>query len=177
MTTSPRALAARSHFASSNASNTIVWALPTRRNAKPSATTSGPDYGLSVFAGAQRSCSKCAIAKGKSSFTAYTMGDEASKASRMKTRAFSDYAESVLPVMPGLVPGIHVFRAAGKDVDGRDKPGHDEWSTLSVSALARVPAKWTPVRRQGHAPTHESIAFSGEVDFRFTEENASNQRI
>ena len=28
--------------------------------------------------------------------------------------------------MPGLVPGIHVlpFRG-GKDVDGRDKPGHD----------------------------------------------------
>jgi hypothetical protein len=29
--------------------------------------------------------------------------------------------------MPGLVPGIHVFGAAcKKDVDGRDKPGHDE---------------------------------------------------
>ena len=29
--------------------------------------------------------------------------------------------------MPGLVPGIHVFAATGeKDVDGRDKPGHDE---------------------------------------------------
>jgi hypothetical protein len=29
-------------------------------------------------------------------------------------------------VMPGLVPGIHVFRAAHKkDVDGRVKPGHD----------------------------------------------------
>jgi len=28
--------------------------------------------------------------------------------------------------MPGLVPGIHVFAAFGvKDVDGRDKPGHD----------------------------------------------------
>jgi hypothetical protein len=28
--------------------------------------------------------------------------------------------------MPGLVPGIHVFiRSAIKDVDGRDKPGHD----------------------------------------------------
>jgi len=27
--------------------------------------------------------------------------------------------------MPGLVPGIHVF-AAHQDVDGRDKPGHDE---------------------------------------------------
>jgi hypothetical protein len=30
-------------------------------------------------------------------------------------------------VMPGLVPGIHVFLSiAKKDVDGRVKPGHDE---------------------------------------------------
>jgi hypothetical protein len=30
-------------------------------------------------------------------------------------------------VMPGLVPGIHVSRARHRiDVDGRDKPGHDE---------------------------------------------------
>ena len=30
--------------------------------------------------------------------------------------------------MPGLVPGIHVFHRAAslRDVDGRDKPGHDE---------------------------------------------------
>src|SRR5215467_4154093 len=28
--------------------------------------------------------------------------------------------------MPGLVPGIHVYSAAGKGVDGRDKPGHDD---------------------------------------------------
>jgi hypothetical protein len=30
--------------------------------------------------------------------------------------------------MPGLVPGIHVlllYTSAKKDVDGRDKPGHD----------------------------------------------------
>jgi len=27
--------------------------------------------------------------------------------------------------MPGLVPGIHVFTAIKKGVDGRDKPGHD----------------------------------------------------
>jgi hypothetical protein len=33
--------------------------------------------------------------------------------------------------MLGLVPGIHVFTVAPhkKDVDGRDKPGHDEEST------------------------------------------------
>jgi hypothetical protein len=29
-------------------------------------------------------------------------------------------------VMPGLVPGIHVFDVPKKDVDGRDKPGHDD---------------------------------------------------
>jgi hypothetical protein len=29
--------------------------------------------------------------------------------------------------MPGLVPGIHVLNVVRKkDVDGRDKPGHDE---------------------------------------------------
>ena len=29
--------------------------------------------------------------------------------------------------MPGLVPGIHVCNLARpKNVDGRDKPGHDE---------------------------------------------------
>jgi hypothetical protein len=29
--------------------------------------------------------------------------------------------------MPGLVPGIHEFEdSARKDVDGRDKPGHDK---------------------------------------------------
>jgi hypothetical protein len=28
--------------------------------------------------------------------------------------------------MPGLVPGIHVLLHDEKDVDGRDKPGHDE---------------------------------------------------
>jgi citronellyl-CoA dehydrogenase len=28
-------------------------------------------------------------------------------------------------VMPGLVPGIYVLLCDKKDVDGRDKPGHD----------------------------------------------------
>jgi hypothetical protein len=29
--------------------------------------------------------------------------------------------------MPGLVPGIHVSMGSDiKDVDGRDKPGHDD---------------------------------------------------
>ena len=31
--------------------------------------------------------------------------------------------------MPGLVPGIHVLLLPRKkDVDGRDEPGHDEWT-------------------------------------------------
>jgi hypothetical protein len=35
--------------------------------------------------------------------------------------------DSFVIVMPGLDPRIHVFGASGKkDVDGRDKPGHDE---------------------------------------------------
>src|ERR1043166_2590394 len=42
--------------------------------------------------------------------------------------------------MPALVAGIHVLLSKGsrKDVDGRDKPGHDveEQSTRTESALA-----------------------------------------
>jgi hypothetical protein len=35
--------------------------------------------------------------------------------------------------MPGLVPGIHVLLLlVGKDVDGRDKHGHDE-NYISIS--------------------------------------------
>jgi hypothetical protein len=30
------------------------------------------------------------------------------------------------------MPGIHVFLAPGKDVDGRDKPGHDELYSISL---------------------------------------------
>jgi hypothetical protein len=29
-------------------------------------------------------------------------------------------------VMPALVAGIHVLGTTKKDVDGRDKPGHDD---------------------------------------------------
>jgi D-alanyl-D-alanine dipeptidase len=37
--------------------------------------------------------------------------------------------------MPALVAGIHVFLLfdASKDVDGRDKPGHDEESVSIIS--------------------------------------------
>jgi hypothetical protein len=34
---------------------------------------------------------------------------------------------AIEPVLPGLVPGIHVFLASkGQDVDGRSKSGHDD---------------------------------------------------
>jgi len=36
-------------------------------------------------------------------------------------------------VMPGLVPGIHVFTSRAKDVDGRAKPGHDECECSAVA--------------------------------------------
>jgi hypothetical protein len=37
--------------------------------------------------------------------------------------------------MPGLVPGIHVLETqTNKDVDGRDKPGHDVHPHAACSA-------------------------------------------
>jgi 2-oxoglutarate/2-oxoacid ferredoxin oxidoreductase subunit beta len=33
---------------------------------------------------------------------------------------------AVFYVMPGFMPGIYAFLPHGQDVDGRDKPGHDE---------------------------------------------------
>ena len=37
--------------------------------------------------------------------------------------------QCLMSVMPGLVPAIHVFSIddASQDVDGRDKPGHDDF--------------------------------------------------
>src|SRR3954467_10177867 len=37
-------------------------------------------------------------------------------------------------VMPGLVPGIHVLAPGVKNVDGRDKPGHDGGGWVSGRA-------------------------------------------
>jgi len=46
--------------------------------------------------------------------------------------------------MPGLVPGIHVFlHASKKDVDGRDKPGHDE--RVVISARFACPTEISPM--------------------------------
>jgi hypothetical protein len=39
--------------------------------------------------------------------------------------------------MPGLVPGIHVLVSGEKDVDGRDKPGHDECGNDSANFVER----------------------------------------
>ncbi len=53
--------------------------------------------------------------------------------------------------MPGLVPGIHVLGyRSEKDVDGRDKPGHDEfshgrrfyWSHFELGSQVRNIACW-----------------------------------
>ena len=33
--------------------------------------------------------------------------------------------EKLIPVLPGLGQGIHVFFYVQRIVDGRDKPGHD----------------------------------------------------
>jgi hypothetical protein len=43
--------------------------------------------------------------------------------------------------MPGLEPGIHVFLFRGQDVDGRDKPGHDELRLPCRNAAAQVNPK------------------------------------
>jgi hypothetical protein len=52
--------------------------------------------------------------------------------------------------MPGLVPGIHAFkRVPKKDVDGRDKPGHDDVDGSSPETIGiRItiviaPAVWS----------------------------------
>jgi hypothetical protein len=48
--------------------------------------------------------------------------------------------------MPGLVPGIHVLTARRKeDVDGRDKPRHDNRKSLFCAEGARFnPASHNP---------------------------------
>ena len=40
-------------------------------------------------------------------------------------------------VMPGLVPGIHVFtfHCRREDVDGRDEPGHDDVTMFVTQPL------------------------------------------
>jgi hypothetical protein len=46
-------------------------------------------------------------------------------------------------VMPGLVPGIHVFAVSPQeDVDGRVKSGHDESTMLSLRTRRCVKYLW-----------------------------------
>jgi hypothetical protein len=52
----------------------------------------------------------------------------------------------VIYVMPGHVPGIHVFRAFHnrQDVDGRGKPGHDSGKRIARSGPAMTWGKAAP---------------------------------
>jgi hypothetical protein len=40
--------------------------------------------------------------------------------------------------MPGLVPGIHVTAGSSKNVDGRDKPGHDRKQFCCLNYSRRI---------------------------------------
>jgi|GEM_PF-4004784 len=40
--------------------------------------------------------------------------------------------------MPGLGPGIHVFRTRLAGVDGRDKPGHDAIVATACGLMRRL---------------------------------------
>jgi hypothetical protein len=45
--------------------------------------------------------------------------------------------------MPGLVPGIHVFLDGFEvDVDGRDKPGHDEVEVVRVCRISGLSCRF-----------------------------------
>src|SRR5579883_1840802 len=55
----------------------------------------------------------------------------------------SGCARGAHSVMPGLVPGIHVF-AAKQDVDGRDKPGQAKPSQAKPSQAKPSQAKPSP---------------------------------
>jgi len=56
-------------------------------------------------------------------------------------------------VMPGLVPGIHDLADKKKDVDGRDKPGHDV-----VSIVIWTTTPWT-------LPGNRAISFSPKIEY------------
>src|SRR4249920_3166854 len=63
---------------------------------------------------------------------------------RRKGKHVTD-ARASSAVMPGLVPGIHVlllltFRE--QDVDGRDKPGHDDVGAACESNIDRIHCRW-----------------------------------
>ncbi len=58
-------------------------------------------------------------------------------------------------VMPGLVPGIHVALSVLNDVDGRDKPGHDDVATHERTTLI--------ARYHGSAPSRGARIASNAI--------------
>src|SRR5580692_6431265 len=70
-------------------------------------------------------------------------------------------------VMPALVAGIHVFfgRAKGKDVDGRDKRGHDSILVGAVSRAPQRPSRFgsRSIRRQELLPLGEEARLAANV--------------
>jgi uncharacterized protein len=68
--------------------------------------------------------------------------------------------------MPGLVPGIHVFGAASKeDVDGREKPGHDDIVEDVSMSKSQPPIPRFTVITLGVADMRASIAFYEALGF------------
>jgi hypothetical protein len=78
-------------------------------------------------------------------------------------------------VMPGLVPGIHALLCCvTKDVDGRDKPGHDarrQFANLFFAVPVRLP--WI---ERTQAMFHGKCFTPNKLDFRDLE-NCLNQLV
>jgi uncharacterized membrane protein len=67
-------------------------------------------------------------------------------------------------VVPGLVPGIHVWAARlAKDVDGRDKPGHDAWRwRVAAKLAARVAPLFVALLS---SPAHADLKLCNRVSY------------
>ena len=73
--------------------------------------------------------------------------------------------------MPGLVPGIHGLRWLPKDVDSRDKPGHDGETLWKTNDRAFLLSRYFPdalerdvnetVRTFGVTPTEQILTYDG----------------
>ena len=62
--------------------------------------------------------------------------------------------------MPGLVPGIHVLLwRCKKDVDGRDKPGHDE----KMNQFRGSPKSWLLFRSWPQAAMTSAFSLRHEA--------------